>query len=31
VGYVQGLAAPAAIYPRGKDCHFGYVEAFYRF
>lgn len=30
-GHVQGLSAAAAIYPRGKDANFGYIEALYRF
>jgi hypothetical protein len=30
-GYAQGLAAPAAIYPRGKDGQLGYLEVLYRF
>ena len=30
-GHVQGLAAPAAVYPRGKDGWFGYIEMLYRF
>lgn len=30
-GYAQGRAATAAIYPRGKDGMFGYLELLYRF
>jgi hypothetical protein len=30
-GYVQGLAVPAAIYPRGKGSQFGYLEVSYNF
>ncbi len=30
-GYAQGLAVPAAIYPKGKDGKFGYLELLYRF
>lgn len=31
VGYAQGLAAMEAIYPKGKDGQFGYLEFLYRF
>jgi len=27
----QGLASTAAIYPKGKDASFGYVEVMYKF
>jgi hypothetical protein len=30
-GYAQGRAVMAAIYPKGKDARFGYLEASYRF
>jgi hypothetical protein len=30
-GYAQGRAAMQAIYPRGKDGKFGYLEALYKF
>jgi hypothetical protein len=31
LGYAQGLAAMEAIYPKGKDGQFGYLEFLYRF
>ena len=30
-GFAQGLASTAAIYPKGKNASFGYLEVLYKF